>query len=331
MRPTRSAIFPAIASALAIAAVSPAKASTPEASNWPTQPIRLIVPFAAGGSVDVTARGLSQLLSENLKQSVVVENRAGGGGRIGVDHTAKAAPDGYTIVLASAGTIAIAPHIYKDMPYDAMKDLEPITPVVDSINVMVVPADSPVQSAQDFIERAKAQPGKINFGSSGVGASDHMATELFTNMTGIQLTNIPYRGGGPAMIDLLAGRVDVMFSAMAPAIANINAGKLRALGVTSSKRLENLPDVPTIAETAVPGYESIAWYGLFAPAGTPAAIVQKIGEATAEALEDTALRERLIQSGLIPVSSSPEEFRSFISQETEKWGKVVKDNGITAE
>ena len=323
----RSTFSAVLAGALTLTAAN-AMADT---GNWPTQPIRLIVPFAAGGSVDVTARGLSQLLSEELKQSVVVENRAGGGGRIGVDSVAKAAPDGYTIVLASAGTIAIAPHIYKDMPYDAIKDLAPITPVVNSVNVMVVPASSPVTSAQEFIEQAKAQPGKLNFGSSGIGASDHMATELFTYMTDIQLMNIPYRGGGPAMIDLLAGRVDIMFSAVAPAISNIHAGKLRPLGVTSSERLEILPDVPTIAEAAVPNYESVAWYGLFAPAGTSEAIVQKLSEATAKTLQDPGLRQRLIESGLVPVSSTPEEFRTFVAEETEKWGQLVKDNGITAE
>lgn len=325
MKPSKLVVR--LLSALALVSTS----ALADTTDWPTQPIRLIVPFAAGGSVDVTARGLSQLLSEELNQSVVVENRAGGGGRIGVDAVVKAQPDGYTVVLASAGTIAIAPHIYSDLPYDPLKDLAPITPVVNSVNVMVVPASSPVESASEFIEHAKKQPGKLNFGSSGVGASDHMATELFTNMTGIQLVNIPYRGGGPAMIDLLAGRVDVMFSAMAPAISNIHAGKLRALGVTSAERLEILPDVPTIAEVAVPSYESVAWYGLFAPAGTPDPIVEKLSEATAKALKDEGLRTRLVQSGLVPFTSTPAEFKRFVEEDTDKYGKLVKENGITAE
>lgn len=325
MKPSK--LFVRLLSTLALVSTG----AVADTTDWPTQPIRLIVPFAAGGSVDVTARGLSQLLSEELNQSVVVENRAGGGGRIGVDSVVKAQPDGYTVVLASAGTIAIAPHIYSDLPYDPLKDLTPITPVVNSVNVMVVPASSPIQSAGEFIDQAKSRPGELNFGSSGVGASDHMATELFTNMTGIQLTNIPYRGGGPAMIDLLAGRVDVMFSAMAPAIANIHAGKLRALGVTSAERLEILPDVPTIAEVAVPSYESVAWYGLFAPAGTPAPVVEKLSAATAKVLKDKNLRHRLVQSGLVPFTSTPTEFKRFVEEDIEKYGKLVKENGITAE
>jgi tripartite-type tricarboxylate transporter receptor subunit TctC len=227
--------------------------------------------------------------------------------------------------------VAIGPHIYKNMPFDPIKGLLPVSPVVAGINVAVVNAANPVKSLKDFIALAKASPGKINFGSSGVGASDDMATELFANMTGTKMTNIAYRGGGPAIIDLLAGNIDVIFSAVAPAIGQIQSGHLRALAVTSSQRLQVLPNVPTVAEAGVPGYESVAWYGLFAPPNTPADIVKKLNTETAAALHDKNVSQQLIAAGLVPSFSSPEAFATYVASETDKWGKLVQANGIKAE
>jgi tripartite-type tricarboxylate transporter receptor subunit TctC len=242
-----------------------------EAQTWPTRAIKMVVPFAAGGSVDITGRVL------------------------------------------------------------AIKGLLPVSPVVEGINVVVVNSASPVKTLAEFTASAKASPGKINFGSSGVGASDYMATELFSNMTGTKMTNIAYKGGGPAIIDLLAGNIDVIFSAVAPAVGQIKAGRLRALAVTSKQRLTTMPDVPTVAEAGVPGYESVAWYGLFAPVNTPAAIVKKLNAETAAAVADKDVAKQLIESGLVPSSSSPEAFTAYVATETEKWGKLIEANGIKVE
>jgi tripartite-type tricarboxylate transporter receptor subunit TctC len=301
------------------------------ADAWPDKPIRMVVPFAAGGSVDVTARVLAKGLGPRLKQSIIVENRGGAAGFPGTDFVVRSPPDGYTIVLASAGIISIGPYLYKNMPFDPIKDLAPITPVVDGVNVLVVPPDSPATSVEKFIALAKSQPGKLNFGSSGVGASDDMATELFMSMTKTKMINIPYKGGGPAMVDLVAGHTDFMFSAVAPAIGQIQTGKLRALGVTSSQRLEVLPDVPTIAQAGVPGYESVAWYGLFAPKGTPQAVIDRINKETAAVLKDPEVRKQLIDQGLLPHASSPQEFAAYIEKDSKKWGEVVKSNDIKVE
>ncbi|MBV7481824.1 tripartite tricarboxylate transporter substrate binding protein [Bordetella sp. BOR01] len=304
---------------------------TTASEQWPTRPIRLVVPFAAGGSVDVTARVLAKGLAPRLGQAVVVENRTGAAGFIGTQNVVNSPADGYSIVMASAGIISVAPYLYKDMPFDPTKDLAPITPVVDGVNVLVVRPKSPATTVGAFIDMAKAEPGKLNFGSSGVGASDYMATQLFMAMTDTRMTNISYRGGGPAMVDLLAGNVDFMLSAVAPAVSQIKAGQLRALGVTSSERLEVLPDVPTIAEAGVPGYDSVAWYGLFAPAGTPAAIIDRINRETAEVLKDPGVRKQLVDSGLLPHISSPQEFAAYIAADSKKWGDVVKANDIKVE
>lgn len=298
---------------------------------WPVHPIRMVVPFAAGGSVDETARVLAKGLAPRLGQAVIVENRAGAAGFAGTQYVAKAPADGYTVVMASAGIISIAPYLYKNMPFDPIKDLDPISPVVDGVNVLVVRPGSPATSVAKFIELAKAQPGKLNFGSSGVGASDDMATELFMAMTGTRMTNIPYKGGGPAMMDLIAGNVDFMFSAVAPAVGQIQAGRLRALGVSSSERLEVLRDVPTIAQADLPGYESVAWYGLFAPAGTPPAVIDRINKETTEVLKDPGVRKQLIDAGLLPHAGSPKEFATYIGNDSKKWGDVVKANGIKVE
>jgi tripartite-type tricarboxylate transporter receptor subunit TctC len=291
----------------------------------------MIVPFAPGGAVDVTGRIVAQGLSARLGQQVIVDNRGGAGGMIGVDAVAKSAPDGYTIVMATVGTIAINPHMYSKMPFDPIKDLVAITPAGQALNALCVHPSLPVKSVKDLIALAKAQPDKLNFATGGIGASDHIATELFMSLAGIKMVHLPYKGGGPAMIDLLAGNVDLGFSTVATAIGPIKAGRLRALGVTSAKRFELLPDVPTIAEAGVPGYESVAWYGIFAPSGTPAEVVRKLNAETVAVLQMEDVRRRLTEAGVLPVSSSPEAFAAYVLSETARWGKLIRANNIKAD
>jgi tripartite-type tricarboxylate transporter receptor subunit TctC len=299
--------------------------------TWPAKPLRMVVPFAPGGAVDVTGRVIAQSLSTRLGQQVVVENRGGAGGNIGVELMAKSPPDGYTIVMATAGQISINPHMYAKLPFDPIKDLMPISPAGMAINALCVHPSLPVTSVQGFIAFARARPNALNFATGGIGASDHMATELFMSMTGVKMNHIPYKGGAPAMVDLLGGNVDLGFSTVATAIGPIKAGRLRALGVTSARRFELLPDVPTIAEAGVPGYESVAWYGLFAPAGTSAEIIRKLNAETVAVLGTPEARKRLTDAGVLPTSSSPETFAAYVATETARWGKLIRANGIKAE
>jgi tripartite-type tricarboxylate transporter receptor subunit TctC len=302
------------------------------AQEWPARTVRIVVPFAPGGAVDFMAREVAQGLSMRLGKTFLVDNRPGASGVIGVDAVAKAPADGYTIVLANTGAIAISPHINKVMPYDALKDLVAVSSVAKVTNVMVVPSSFAAKSITQFIAIAKASPGKINFASSGVGASDQMAAEQFMAMAGIKMTNVPYKGGGPAMIDVLSGNVDVIFSTFPPAIPYIKSGKLRALGVTSATRLEIAPDVPTIAEAGVPGYESDAWYGVFAPAGTPPAIVTTLNAEITAVLQDPALQKRLLEGAAGKTfTSSPKAFAAFVAGESKRWQKIVHATGLVGE
>ena len=306
-------------------------ATAAHAQTWPSKPVRIVVPFAPGGAVDVTGRTIAQALSARLGQQVVVENRGGAGGNIGVEAVAKSPPDGYTLVMATAGQISINPHMYSKLPFDPVKDLVPISQAGQAINALCVHPSLPARSVKEFIALAKAQPGKLNFATGGIGASDHIATELFMSMTGVKMVHVPYKGGAPAMVDLLGGNVDLGFSTVATAIGPIKAGRLRTLGVTSGRRFELLPDVPTIAEAGVPGYESVAWYGLFAPAGTPADVVKKLNADTVAVLQMPDVRRRLTESGVLPTSSSPDAFASYIAKETARWGKLIRANGIKVE
>jgi len=301
-----------------------------QASTWPDKPIRLVIPFAVGGVVDYMGRELAQALSVKLKTPVIIENRGGAAGVIGVDIVARAAPDGYTIGFANGGAISILPHAQKTMPYDALVDLIPVSPVASVANIAVVPAAHPAKNLKELIEIAKQKPGVLNYGSSGMGSSDHMATMQFINMTGVNMTNVPYKGGGPAIIGLLSGDIDLIISTFPPAMGHIKAGKLRALGVTSATRQSILPDVPTIAEAGVPGYASDAWYGLFVPAKTPAAIVDKINEATRDVLQnDPGLKQRLVDSAATIIIQTPSEFKDFVAAESAKWSKLLKAAGVT--
>ena len=298
---------------------------------WPAKPLKMIVPYAPGGGADITARVIAQLLTTRLGQQVLVDNRAGAGGNIGTDLVAKSPPDGYTILMGTVGQVSINPHMYDKLPFDPAKDLAPITPAGLPVNVLNVHPSIPARSVKEFIALAKSKPGTLNFATGGIGASDHMATELFMSMTGVRMVHVPYKGGGPAIIDLIAGNVDLGFSTMATAIGPLKTDRLRALGVTSGKRFELLPEVPTIAEAGVAGYESVAWYGLFAPAATPADIIRRINSETVAILQSDDVRRRLTELGIIPVSSTPEAFATYVQSETARWGKLVRANGIKAQ
>jgi len=306
-------------------------ASAQQEAAYPNRAVRLIVPFPPGGGTDIVARTLGIRLGESLGQQIVVDNRGGAGGNIGVDAVAKAAPDGYTLVMATAAQIAINPHMYKKMPFDPVKDLVAIAPAGLSINTLCVHPSIPARSIKELVALAKAQPNKLNFATGGIGASAHIATELFMSMTKTRMVHVPYKGGGPATIDLLAGNVDLSFSTVGTVIQHITSGRLRALGVTSLKRFELMPDVPTISEAGVPGYESVAFYGLFAPARTPAEIVRTLNAETVTILKNDDVRRRLLESGVIPLEMSPQAFAAYVLSETAKWGKVIRANGITAE
>lgn len=278
--------------------------------------------------MDITARVIAQPLSARLQQQVIVENRGGAGGNIGVNIVAKSAPDGYSIVMATAGQISINPHLYSKMPFDPIKDLVAITPAGKSINVLAVHPSVPAKSVKELVALAKAQPNKLSFATGGIGASAHIATELLMSMTGIKMLHVPYKGGGPATIDLLAGHVDLSFSTVGTVIGHIKLKRLRPLGVTSLERFELMPDVPTISESGAPGYESVAFYGLFAPANTPPEVIKKLNSEIVAVLQIEDVRRRLKESGVIPFASSSEAFASYVLSEIAKWGKLIRANRI---
>jgi tripartite-type tricarboxylate transporter receptor subunit TctC len=298
------------------------------AQTWPMRPIRLIVPFAPGGGVDITARVIAPKLSEALGQTVVVENRGGAGGLIGVDMGAKASPDGYTFVIGTIGNIAIAPHLQTKMPYDPQKDLVPISQLANALNVMVVHPSVKATTVKEFIALAKKEGNKISFGSSGSGATDHLAGEVFNTLAGVNMTHIPYKGGAPAMVDLVGGQVQVVFATVSTAIGSIQGGKIRALGMTGNQRSERLPELSTISEAGLVGFEVNNWYGLYAPAGTPKNIITRLNAEVVKTLALPDVKNRLLDAGIIATSSTPEAFAAYTQEETKKWGKVVKDANI---
>src|SRR5690242_10886670 len=274
------------------------------AADYPTKPIRLVVPFPPGGTTDILARAVAQKLAETWNQQVIVDNRSGAGGNIGADLVAKAAPDGYTLVMGTVGTHAINPNLYGKMPYDHVKDFAPVILVAGVPNVLVVNPSVPAKTVQEFIAYAKANPGKLNFASSGSGTSIHLSGELFKVMTGVQMTHVPYKGSAPALTDLVGGQVQLMFDNLPSSLAFIKAGKLRALAVTSKTRAAALPDVPTIADF-VPGFEASSWFGLLAPAGTPPAVIAKINGEVAKWLATPEAREKLTAQGANVAGGTP--------------------------
>lgn len=316
---------------MAMVALITAAAPTFAADNWPSRPIRFVVPFPAGGTADLIGRLISQQLAEVLGQPVVVENRAGAGGNIGAAMVASAAPDGYTLLQGTIGTHGINPTLYRHLNFDPQKDFEPVARISSGTNVLVVNPNVPVKSVQELIALAKKEPGKLMMGSSGSGSSIHMSGELFQYMTGTRFTHVPYRGGAPAMTDLLGGRVQLMFDNSPTAIPHIQKGSLRPLAVTSAKRLPALPNVPTMIEAGVPDYVVSSWSGIFAPAGTPPAIVEKLNQAVATAFRSEKLRARYAEAGIeIEVMTVP-EFRTFVQKEIARWATIVKASGASAD
>lgn len=299
---------------------------------WPSKPVRIVVPFAPGGTTDLLARALSPELTKAFGQSFVVDNRAGAGGNIGADLVAKSPGDGYTLLMGTVGTHGINKSLYARLPYDPQKDFAPITLVAAVPNVMVMNAKRAqalgIHTVADFIQYAKANPGKLNMASSGNGTSIHLAGELFKSRTGIFMTHIPYRGSGPAMADMLAGNMDVMFDNLPSAMPHIQSGSLKAFAVTSAVRSTALPDLPTVAEASgLAGFEASSWFGLLAPAGTPPDIVNRIQQEVARALKVPAIRERLSAQGAIPSGDTPQAFTTLIAAEIAKWEPVVKASG----
>ncbi len=305
-------------------------AAAAQSAAYPTKPVRFIVPSAAGGGTDIIARAISLKLSETFGQPFVVDNRPGAGQMIGIELAAKSPPDGHTILMA-ASTLAINPVMYKKVPYDPVRDFAPITQAASLPNVLVVHPSLPVKSVAELIGYARQRPGELNFASAGIGTSPQMSIELLKSMAGIDMVHIPYKGTAPGVVDLLAGQVLVMAPNLLTALPHIKSGKLRALAVTSSKRSQALPDVPTVAESGLAGYDSTQWYGVLAPAGTPREIVSRLHDAIVHALRDDEVGKRLAADGAEAVGSTPEEFAAFIKSESEKWAKVATAAGIKAE
>jgi tripartite-type tricarboxylate transporter receptor subunit TctC len=317
---------------VALAASLLFSASATLAQPYPAKPIRLIVPYPPGGGTDFFARLVGAKMSENIGQPIVVENRPGAATIIGAEAAAKAPADGYTLLLADSTTLAVNPSLYKKLPYDPQKDFAPISLTARFAMLLVVnPTLDKSKTVKAFIDEAKAAPGNINFASVGAGTTHHLAMELFMQQTGVKLNHIPYKGAAPAVQDLVGGQVPVMFLDLAAGGPQIRAGKIRALAVASPKRIVPLPDVPTVAESGVPGFEAWAWQGLVAPAGTPREALERARADYAKAVGDAGVRQKLIDAGVEPLTSSPEELAAYIRSETAKWAKVIQEGNIKVE
>ena len=300
------------------------------AQNFPNKPIHIIVTFTSGGAPDIIARLIGERMSADWGQSVIIDNKPGAGGNIGADFVAKSAPDGYNIVVGTVGTHSINGALYPKMPYDMVKDFSPITLLATTPNMLVVHNDVPAKNLKEFIELGKKE-GKMSFASSGSGTSIHVSGELFKSVTGIDMTHIPYKGRASAIPDLLGGRVTMMFDNMPSSLPLVKEGKLRALGVTSLKRSAAAPDIPTLAEAGLPGFEAVSWFAMFAPANTPKTIVTKLQLEITKILKSPDISKRLLELGLEPIDSTPEELAAYQRNEIAKWAKVVKDSGAKLE
>lgn len=305
-------------------------AGAADAQQYPVRAIRLVVPSAPGGGTDISARILAPKLSEYLGQQVVVDNRPGAGTMIGGEVVARAAPDGYTLLMGIS-TLAINPAVYKKVLYDALRDFAPISQAVSLSNVIVSHPSLPAKNVKELIAIARARPGQLNFASAGIGTSPHLSMELFLVLAGVKMLHVPYKGSGPAAVDTVAGHVMLMAPNMLTALPYIRSGRLRAYGVTGSKRAAGIDDIPTIAEAGVPGYEAVQWYGVLAPAGTPRPIIDRLHAETVKALQQRDVRDKLASDGAEAVGSTPEQFGAYIRAETDKWAKVVKAAGIKPE
>jgi len=317
--------------ALAVAATLAAAASEASAQAYPNRPVRILVPFPAGAGVDIVARMLGLPLTDLWGQATVVDNRPGAGGTIACELAAKAAPDGYTLLLGNISTFAMAPSLYKKVNYDPVQSFAPITLVNTSANVLVAHPSVPAATTQALIALAKAKPGQINYASAGSGTSPHLAAELFKSMAGVDLVHVPYKGSPQALTDLLGGQTQIMFASLVSALPHIRQARLRALGVTSLKRAAALPDLPAISEAGLRGYDVSVWMGIVAPAGTPPAIIAQLNRQIAALLQSPDIRERLAVQGLEAARNSPAEFRTYIASEVRKWAVVIKQAGVVAD
>lgn len=297
-------------------------------STYPQKPIKLIVPVAAGGGTDFIARLVGQKLGEALSTPVIIENKPGGGGNVGVDLAAKSEPDGYTLVMPIT-SFPVNPGLYKKLPFDTQKDFAPITLVASAPLVLVINPQLPVQSLTDLIKLAKEKPGALNYATSGVGTTSHLAAELFKFSAGLDIINVPYKGGGPAVTDLIAGSVQLYFSTVPASLPQAKAGKVRALAVTSARRVPSLSEVPTVSEAGLPGYEVVGWFGLFAPAKTPPAIVERLNSAVVKILQMPDVREKIEAHGLLPGGGTSKELSMFLDAEIKKWTQLIKAANIT--
>ena len=314
-----------------LATVAMIVAGVVSGQNFPNRPVTLTVGFAPGGGADTAARLIAQKLGENVGVPVVVENKAGAGGNIAAQHIATAPPDGYTIHLTSVGPMAVAPHLVKTLPYDPKRDIAPITMGVVFPNVFVVPSGVPAKTLAEFVAMAKQRPGKLTYGSSGVGGAGHLAGELFKERAGIDVLHVPYKGGGPAMTDLLGGRLDMYVGVPSTVGPHVDAGKLRALATTGAKRTSMMPNVPTVAESGYPGFEAINWYAFVAPARTPKDLLDFWNRELTKALNDPKIVAELAKDGIDPAPGTRDELAQYIERESLKWGKIVREANITAE
>ncbi|TMH66328.1 MAG: tripartite tricarboxylate transporter substrate binding protein [Betaproteobacteria bacterium] len=297
-------------------------------AQYPAKPLRIVVPFAPGGSTDIFARLLAERLAAPLGQPVMVENRAGAAGNIGAEAVARGTPDGYTLLMATTGVMAINNALYRNMTYDAAKDLEPVVFIASITNVLIVPADSPARSVAQLIALARREPGRLSFASSGAGSSTHMSGELFKSLTNTDILHIPYKGSGQAMPDLISGRVSMMFENMPGAVSQIKAGKLRALAVTGLQHSSAMPELPTVAEAGVPGYESLSWSGIAVAAGTPRALIERLNRDINSILATPEMRQKLAEQGADAMGGSPEAFAAHVRAEREKWSRLIRENNI---
>ena len=296
------------------------------AGSFPNQPVRMVVPYPPGGPTDITARVVAAEMSKTIGQNIVIDNRPGASGMIGSEMVTKATPDGYTL-LANASIHVINPSVYPDMRFDAIKDFTPITQLAQVPLVLVVPANSPIKSVKDLVEYAKANPGKVNFGSAGSASAQHLAGESFKIAAGIQMQHIPYKGSAPALTDLAGGQLQLMFDSMPSATPMINSGKLRAIAVTTTTRAKARPDLPTIAESGFPGFDISTWYAYWAPKGTPADVVEKLAASAAQALKNPEVIAKYEAMGAEPVGSTPAQFAAYVESEAKKWSEIVKKSG----
>jgi tripartite-type tricarboxylate transporter receptor subunit TctC len=308
-----------------------AVATVAGAQNYPTRPIRFVVPFPPGGGNDVMARIIGQKLTDAFGQQVVIDNRGGAGGNIGTETAARATPDGYTLFLGGVGSHGTNPGLQAKLPYDPVKDFAPVSQIASASLVVVSNLALPAKSIAELMQYAQTRPGQINYASSGTGSIAHLSVELFNSMAKIKLQHVPYKGTGPALTDLLSGQVQLLFNSALSMLPQIRANRLRALAVTSATRIAPLPEVPTLNESGVPGYDATSWYGVLAPAQTPRTIIDKLNAEIAKAVKAPDLRDRLQSEGAIPVGNSPEQFAAFIQRELARWAKVIKDAGIKVE